>query len=200
MCLLPNTKRAQTRLRHHLWLALTSFALTTLLYYVLLLFYPDPLRWIFRWSLATGYIATLLLAVTLSLGAWNILRGRVNAVSGDLRRDTGIWCGIFSLVHVAFGLNAHMKSWTLFFVTDAGNLRTDLFGFTNYLGAAATIILVVLLATSNDFSLRLFGRDRWKAIQRWNYLFVLLVAAHSFVYQIVENRLMPYGFIFGVIA
>jgi hypothetical protein len=27
-----------------------------------------------------------------------------------------------------------------------------------------------------------------------------LVVAHSFVYQFVEKRLMPYGFIFGVIA
>lgn len=188
-------------MRHHLWLGLASFVVTILFYTVLLPFYPEAVRWSFRWSLATGYAAAVLLAVTLTLGAWNVLRGSVNnPVSSDLRRDTGIWCGIFSLLHVAFGLNVHMQNWTLYFVTEAGKPRVDLFGFTNYLGVLATLVVVVLLATSNDFSLRRFGRKRWKAIQRWSYVFAFLVAAHSVVYQIVEDRLLPFGFIFGAIA
>ena len=200
MSLLPTTKRARNRVRHHLWLAMTSLALTGFSYAVLLWFYPDPLRWFFRWSLATGYISATLLAVTLSLGARDVLLGRARPVSNDLRRDTGIWCAVFGLIHVLFGANTHLKSWTQYFVSDAASIRTDLFGLTNYIGAAAIPILVVMLATSNDFSLRRLGRSRWKAVQRLNYLFVMLVAAHSFIYQIVEKRLIPYGIIFGGIA
>ncbi len=194
------TNRGNKRLRNHLLIALVSLVLTGLLDAVLFQFYPDSQRWIFRWSVATGYVAALLLAVTLSLGAWNILRGRVNPVSSDLRRDAGIWCAIFSLAHVGFGLNVHLQRWAQYFIDDSGKLLTDAFGLANYLGVLATIIVLILVATSNDVSLRFFKRERWKWIQRSNYIFVFLVVAHSFVYQFVEKRLMPYGFIFGVIA
>lgn len=200
MSFLPIPKRARKRLLHHLWLGLASFVATILLYTVLLPFYPEPERWTFRWSLATSYVATVLLAGTLTLGAWNVLRERVNPVSSDLRRDTGIWCGVFSFLHIAFGLNVHLKSWMLYFVTEAGRPRADLFGFTNYLGVLATLVVVVLLATSNDFSLRRFGRERWKAIQRWSYVFAFLIIAHGIVYQFVENRFMPFLFILGLIV
>jgi len=84
---LPTDKRTRKRLRYHLWLALFSLSLTALLYGVLLHVYPDPQRWIFRWSLATGYVGTALLTLTLSLGAWKILCGKSNPVSTDFRRD-----------------------------------------------------------------------------------------------------------------
>lgn len=196
MNLLPTTARARKRLRRHLWLAVINLAMTALLYGVLSLVYPPPQSW----SLATGYVGAALLAITLSLGAWKILRGRSNPVSTDLRRDIGIWCGIFSLVHVAFGLNVHMKSWTLYFVTEAGNLRTDLFGLANYSGLAATLVIVVLLATSNDFSLTVLKSKRWKTIQRWNYFFAFLVVLHGFVYIATEKRILPFAIIFGVIV
>lgn len=170
------------------------------LYVFLRYFYPDPQRWVFIWSLISGYLASLLLAVTLSLGTWNVLRGRSNPVSSDLRRDVGIWCGIFSLLHVAFGLNVHMKNWILYFVTDAGGLRTDLFGFANYLGVAATLLVFVLLGTSNDFSFKRFGRERWKRIQRWNYFFAFLVMLHGFIFITVEKRVVPYVFVLGMVA
>jgi sulfoxide reductase heme-binding subunit YedZ len=150
--------------------------------------------------MATGYVALLLLAQTLSLGAWNFIRGRVNPVSSDLRRDTGIWCGFFSLAHVAFGLNVHMQSWTQYFIDDSGNLRTDAFGFANYTGVAATILIILLLATSNDISIRFLNRDRWKAIQRLNYFYVILVVLHGVIYQFVENRLVPYSLYIGAFA
>lgn len=191
--------RTQKRLRHHLIIAPASFALTGLFYAVLFYFYPDSQRWIFRLSMATAYAATVLLAATLSFGAWNVLRRKVNPVSGDLRRDTGIWCAVFSLLHVAFGLNVHLKNWTQYFIDDAGNWRADAFGSANYLGVLATLIVIMLLATSNDVSLRYFGRERWKTIQRSNYIFVLLVAAHGVVYQAVEKRIVPFIFIFGAI-
>ncbi len=197
---LPADKRARKRFRYHLWVAFISLAATTSLYGVLSLVYPSPQSVIFRWSLATGYVGAALLAVTLSLGAWKILRGRSNPVSTDLRRDIGIWCGILSIAHVVVGLNVHMKSWTLYFVTETGGLRTDFFGFANYLGLAATLVVVVLLATSNDFSLTVLKSNRWKAIQRWNYVFAVLVALHAFLFIVVEKRVVPFVIILGAFA
>lgn len=197
---MPITKRFQKRLSHHIFIPLISFALAGIIYAVLFHFYPDAQRWIFRFSLTTAYVAVILLSVTLTLGAWNIFRKSGNPVSSDLRRDIGIWCGIFTLAHVLFGLNVHLQNWTQYFINDAGHLWTDAFGLANYSGLLATLIVAALLTTSNDVSLRYFGRGRWKSIQRWNYIFALLAVLHGFVYQIVEKRLMPYGFIFGVIV
>jgi len=93
-----------------------------------------------------------------------------------------------------------MKSWMLYFVTNAGVLRTDFFGLANYSGLAAVLIVVVLLTTSNDFSLSILKGKRWKAIQRGNYVFAALVTLHAFLYIGVEKRLMPFVFIFGALA
>ena len=48
-------------------------------------------------------------------------------------------------------------------------LRHDLFGFSNYTGLCSALLLLLLLATSNDNSLRVLGTPRWKQLQRWNY-------------------------------
>jgi sulfoxide reductase heme-binding subunit YedZ len=197
---LSTDKRINKRLRNHVRLAIINFALIAIVYGILSLVYPSPQSRIFRWSLVTGYLGAGLLAVTLSLGAWKLWRGQSNPVSTDLRRDIGIWCGILSIAHVAVGLNVHMKSWTLYFVTDSGGLRTDLFGFANYAGLAATLVVVVLLATSNDFSLTFLKNKGWKAIQRWNYAFAVLIALHAFLFIAVEKRIVPFAFIFGAFA
>jgi len=162
--------------------------------------YPEAERQVFRWSLTTGYTALALLAVTLSLGAWNVIRGRRNPISSDLRRDLGIWCAFLSLAHVILGLNVHMKSWTLYFVQENGWPRADLFGAGNYLGALAAILVVILVGTSNDYSIRQFGRTRWKMLQRFNYLFFVLVTLHSLIYVAVEKRFIPYAPILVLIS
>lgn len=195
-----NTKRFRSRLRHHLYISTAGLAATGVIYAVLLYFYADTQQLAFRLSMTTAYVAALLLAITLTLGAWNVFRGRVNPVSSDWRRDVGIWCGAFTLAHVLFGLNVHLQHWTQYFFGNDGRLLTDAFGFANYLGVLATLIVVVLLATSNDVALRRFGRGRWKAIQRWNYVFALVTGLHAVVYQFVEKRLMPFGAILGVIV
>ena len=62
------------------------------------------------------------------------------------------------------------------------------FGLANYTGALGTLLLIMLLATSNDFSLRRFGRHKWKQLQRWNYAVFALAAVHSFAFQGVESQ------------
>ena len=67
-------------------------------------------------------------------------------------------------------------------------VRTDLFGLTNYVGLVATALVVLLLALSNDRSLRRLGVKRWKAWQRSSYVLCALTVGHGAVYQLVEKR------------
>ncbi len=64
----------------------------------------------------------------------------------------------------------------------------------------AALVIALLLALSNDASLRLLGSRRWKFLQRWNYAAIFLVVLHSLGYQITENRQLPYLLLFSVIV
>jgi sulfoxide reductase heme-binding subunit YedZ len=57
-----------------------------------------------------------------------------------------------------------------------------MFGLSNYTGLFAGLILLALLATSNDVSLRKLGNPGWKSLQRWNYACFGLTAIHTFGY------------------
>lgn len=147
--------------------------------------------------MSTAYVSLLLLGMTLLTGPLNVLRKQRNPVSTDLRRDIGIWSGIVGLAHVAIGWQVHMGNMLLYFfeeekLTKALSLRADLFGFANYAGLAGGLILVMLLALSNDVSLRKLKASRWKYWQRWNYLFYALVVVHGVSYQVIESRQLPY--------
>jgi len=179
-------RRMRRRLvSHHLVLALISGGLTAVLY--ALTPSPDPNL---RLSMATAYTGMLLLVATLFTGPLNVLRRRSNPVSTDLRRDIGVWAAIIGVLHVVVGLQVHMGDPWLYFFAERGKtvLRNEPFGYANYTGLAATIILVFLLALSNDYSLRKLRRTAWKNLQRLNYLLFILVVAHGFLYQAVENR------------
>jgi methionine sulfoxide reductase heme-binding subunit len=71
-------------------------------------------------------------------------------------------------------------------------VRHDLFGAANYTGAFATLIVVALFATSNDYSVRALGTRQWKQFQRWNYVAAALVVMHAFGYQAIEKQHSPF--------
>lgn len=174
-------------MRHHGPLLALSLAVTGAFF----LWHPsdDP---IFLTSIGTGYAGLLLAAATLVVGPWHVVTDRRIATSNDLRRDLGIWTGILGLVHTAVGLNVHLRGrpW-LYYVPQQWEvlpIRTNLFGWANYTGTVATLLLILLLALSNDRSMRALGGDRWKSLQRWNYLLFALIAVHGVLYQVVENR------------
>ena len=155
---------------------------------------PDPLA---RASLTSAYVALGLLSATLLTGPLDVLRGRPTPVSTDLRRDIGIWAAVVGLVHVVLGLQVHLRGrWWLYFVYGPQErrrplqspVRLDPFGLANHTGLAATLLLLVLLAISNDVALRRLGSRRWKSVQRWNYAAAALVLGHGFAYQFVERR------------
>lgn len=185
-------KRLRRRLlKHHLPILLVSAALCALLYVTRP--YKDVLS---KLSFATAYVSLGLLAVTLLIGPWNVLRRARNPVSGDLRRDIGIWAGVIGFAHALVGQNVHLRGrpW-LYYVYEHSTkhkhtipLRHDLFGAANYTGLFATLLLLMLLATSNDLSLRALGTPKWKKLQRWNYAVFVLTAIHAFAYQGIETQ------------
>lgn len=186
-------RRLQSRLlRHHLPLLILSFVTVAALYSTRP--YPDVIS---RASFATAYPALVLLAATLVVGPWNLLRRKANPVSSDLRRDLGIWAGILGILHAAVGQFVHLRGrpWLYYVYGPAEHhhgMRHDLFGLANYTGAIGVLLLAMLFATSNDLSLRRLGSRKWKQLQRWNYAVFALVAVHSFAFQMVEKQKQPW--------
>ena len=169
--------------RHHLPLAATTGLVAWALYVTCP--FPDVIT---RLSFATAWPALVLLAATLVIGPWRALRGKPAVLSLDMRRDIGIWAGIAGLLHAGIGQCVHLRGrpW-LYYVYDKMQehllpVRHDLFGFSNFTGLFAALVLIALLATSNDSSLRRFTGSGWKSLQRWNYACFALAACHTFGY------------------
>lgn len=196
----PRHSYWRRRIRRHIVLALASAAVT---FGVFELIRSDPT--LVRLSMATAYAGLALLCITLATGPWNVLRKRPNPVSTDLRRDIGIWAAILGLAHVVIGLQVHMRGdmWQYFFYPPAPQRllpRFDSFGLANYTGLGLSLILAVLLALSNDASLRWLGRKRWKLAHRSVYIGFLLVVGHGALYQLMEKRRLPFVGLFVVLA
>jgi sulfoxide reductase heme-binding subunit YedZ len=155
-------------------------------------------------TVATGYVATGLLLLTLLIGPANLLLRRRNPVSSYLRRDVGAWAALFSVVHVVYGLQVHKKlsDFVHYFVTPGGSPLTNSFGLGNWTGLAALVIVAGLLALSNDAALRKLKAKRWKRLQRLNYALFALVIAHAFFYGALLRTDSPYTalLLLGVIA
>ncbi len=147
----------------------------------------------YHMTLGMGYVALILIALSLLIGPFRLLYKRANPVNVNLRRDVGIWAGLTGLLHVFFGLQLHNRGnlLTYFFRFHEDGSMTLLlnnFGISNDVGLIATLILIALLVTSNNLSLRKLKGRRWKTLQRFNYGLFVLVAAHTFLYQQVSRR------------
>ena len=159
--------------------------------------YPDVLT---RLSFSSAYPALILIAATLFIGPFKLLLGERLPASMDLRRDVGIWAGITGLFHTVVGQCVHLRGrpW-LYYIYENWQrkhflpMRYDLFGLANYSGLIAALILLALLATSNDASLRKLSTPGWKQLQRWNYAIFVLTAIHTFTYQVgIEKPQLPF--------
>jgi methionine sulfoxide reductase heme-binding subunit len=181
------TGEGRSRARRHALLAIIAVGATALLVPVL----PGDLR--ARISTATAYVALVLLVVTLSFGPLNVLRGRPNPVSFNLRRDFGIWSAIAGVSHTAIGLTVHFRGrMHLYFFPEPGHpsiagLRADAFGAANDTGLVAAVLLLVLALISNDIALRGLGTTRWRTIQRSAYVVLGLAVVHAGLYQLIEK-------------
>lgn len=156
--------------------------------------------------MATAYVGLFLFVLTLLIGPFRTLQRRRMPLSQDLRRDTGIWAGILGLFHTAVGLNVHLRGrpWLYFIYEKRENhfipLRHDQFGLANDTGLLAAGLLVLLLATSNDWSLRYIGTPGWKKLQRWSYALFALTVAHGILYQVIEKRTTTFVATFVVLC
>jgi len=74
--------------------------------------------------------------------------------------------------------------------TDHGyTIRLDNFGLANYLGLLSALLILLVLFSSNDYSLKKLGQVKWKNIQRLSYFIFLLAILHSIYYKVVTNNL-----------
>lgn len=159
-----------------------------------------------RLSTALGWVSLVSLAAALALGPWHVLRGRRPPASLDLRRDLGVWAALTGLAHTVLGLQVHMRGDIARYFLHAGEapalarVRFDLFGLANHTGALAALGLIVLLAVSNDASLRRLGRLRWKGVQRLTYPLAVLTVLHGAAYQWLERRRLALVVAFVVIT
>jgi sulfoxide reductase heme-binding subunit YedZ len=154
-------------------------------------------------SFSTAYAGLALLAAALAVGPLNVIRNRPNPVSTDLRRDIGIWAGIYGIAHTIIGLNVHMHGhMSRYFIPWTRSLDTSSKAFilANWLGLVAAILLLVLVSISNDYALRTLGTRRWKLIQQSTYVVVIAAVAHGAGYQIIEGRKWLLSGIFALLA
>jgi sulfoxide reductase heme-binding subunit YedZ len=146
-------------------------------------------------TISTGYVATVLLALTLLIGPANLVLRRRNPVSSYLRRDLGTWTAIFSVLHVVVGFQVRGSGGTFgflnYFVVD-GRPLTDTFGLGNWTGLAALVIVVGLLAISTNRSVRELKAERWKNLQRLNYTLFALVVLHAVFYGALRRPTSPF--------
>lgn len=195
--LLP-TRYWARRVKRHFMLAAAALAMAWLAYLAV----PGS-DFRHRVSMGTAYSGLALLALCLSLGPWRALRSRANPVSFDLRRDVGVWAGILAILHTAVGLTVHLRGrmWMYFF-RDLHPLRIQntKFGLANYLGLAAALLFLTLLAISNDLALRKLKSRKWKWLQRWAYVAALLTVVHGVLFQSVEGRQFPWLVAFWIIV
>lgn len=142
----------------------------------------------------TGDVALVLLAVTLLIGPVQLLLRRRNPVNTYLRRDVGTWTAIWSVIHVVVsvqGLGGGAFGWVGYFVVD-GKPLTNSFGWGNWTGLAATVIVVLLLVLSTDRYLRELKSKVWKDLQRLNYTLFALVVVHALCYGALQRLTYPY--------
>ncbi len=148
--------------------------------------------------MGAAYAGLFFLDAALMEGPWRVLTNRETPLSSYLRRDLGIWAGVFGLLHVYVGFLIYYDAQILrYFVTVANDgsitgIRLDVFGLANYGGLMAALVVLVLLTVSNDWSIRKLKAVKWKKIQRWSYAAGVLTVAHGFLYQVYEERTALY--------
>jgi methionine sulfoxide reductase heme-binding subunit len=187
---LASPRLARRLLRHHLPLGVLSIGSAAMLYVTRP--YSDVIT---KLSFASAWPGLVLVAFTLSIGPFKQIWGRNVAVSQDFRRDVGIWAGMTGVFHAVIGNCVHLRGrpW-LYYVYEnwakehVQPLRHDIFGLANYTGLVSALVLLALLATSNDASLRKLGTPGWKSLQRWNYAVFGLVIVHTLAYQVGIER------------
>lgn len=147
-----------------------------------------------RLSLLTAWLCFGLLVAALALGPLDALRTGRPTLNSVLRRDLGIWAGLTGLAHLAAATGEVMQP-AYFAAYITGPPAAPMPGWAGWIGTASIvagylvgILLLMLLALSNNWSLRRLGAARWKLAQRAASLALLMTVAHGIVFQVIEGR------------
>lgn len=120
----------------------------------------------------TGEIAIWTLGAVLSLSPLRVLFPRsrfVNALNRH-RRAIGVSACVYGLIHFGFHL---------LYEGDAQAIARSFSKPFIWLGLAGLTILVILAATSNNFSIRKLGGKNWKRLHRLAYAAAALLIYHQ---------------------
>lgn len=182
--------QSRPRLRRQLLLAAIALVGTGVGFFALT---PPDRSFSDHFTMSTAYVGFFFLAAALIVGPLNVLREVPNPISTYLRRDIGIIAGILAIAHTIIGLFVHFRGdfvQYFFYRTPTGiaGVRFDAFGIANHVGLIAVLIILVLLCISNNASLQLLGPERWKRIQRWNYVGAIAVVLHALLYEAVGRQ------------
>jgi sulfoxide reductase heme-binding subunit YedZ len=111
-----------------------------------------------------------------------------------LRRDLGIWAGLTGLAHLAAATGEVMQP-AYFEAYITGPPEAPMPGWAGWIGTASIvagylvgILFLVLLALSNNWSLRWLGPVRWKRAQGAARAALVMTVAHGIVFQVIEGR------------
>lgn len=147
-----------------------------------------------RVSLVTAWLCFALLAAALCLGPWQALRTGQPVLNNLLRRDLGIWAALTGLAHLVVATTVVMQP-NYFRAYITGPPENPLPGWAGWIGTASILagylvglIFLLLLALSNNRSLRRLGAPRWKRLQRAAAVAFFLTVAHGVIFQVIEGR------------
>lgn len=147
-----------------------------------------------RLSLVSAYLFLLLISFVLLVGPLRAVRTGRTTINHTLRRDVAIWSALTGLVHLAAGAAESMTPGYLeVFVTHAVNspsvtTREAFFFWSVIIGFVIGVLLVVLLALSNNWSMTLIGQRWWKRLHRMSYFVFGLTILHGLGFQVLESR------------
>ena len=147
-----------------------------------------------RVSLLTAWLCFALLVAALGLGPWQALRTGQPVLNNLLRRDLGIWAALAGLAHLTVATGVVMQP-AYFRAYITGPPENPLPGWAGWIGTASILagylvglLVLMLLALSNNRSLARLGPARWKRLQRAAIVALFLTIAHGLIFQVIEGR------------
>jgi len=184
----------------------TSRAAGSLLRLVVGAVIGDPAAALDRVSLASAYIFLLLISVVLLIGPLRAMQtGRVT-INHTVRRDLAIWSAFLGLVHLLAGsMQSMTPNYLSAYVTHAVipppvATREAYFLWSTIAGFVIGILLIVLLALSNNRSMTWIGKRWWKRLHSASYFVFILTIVHGLGFQVLESRSWPGYVVVGAVT
>jgi len=147
-----------------------------------------------RFSIVSAYLCLGLLCAGLAIGPIRAIRTGRPSINIYLRRDIGIWAALIALLHlvIATALSMtpeYMAAFVdIFDIPPSQAIRAALFAWSTITGFLVGIVLLILLALSNDMAMRWLGLRWWKRLHRMSYLAFALTIFHGLAFQTLESR------------